>query len=99
MERCSKGVSNGRTHTERSGRPQDGDDQLVPVLRDHQKHPQMTYKGVTYNYERDKESDGVVKILHEAIMPDNTTHTIDFTPYALMTRTDFENWVDAGFPS
>ena len=58
----------------------------------------MTYKGVTYNYERDRESDGVVKILHEAIMPDNTTHTIDFTPYKLMSRADFENWVDAGFP-
>jgi hypothetical protein len=63
------------------------------------KEYQMTYQGVTYSHEKDQESDGTVKVLHEAIMPENTTHTIDFTPYKVMSRIDFQNWVDAGFPS
>jgi hypothetical protein len=57
------------------------------------------YKGISYDYDLDVEPEECTKIFHYAVFPDGTRHHIDMSPYTRMRQTDFENWVDAGFPS
>lgn len=58
----------------------------------------MEYKG--YQYLPDEEVEkGVIKIWHMVLCPDGTTMYVDFNPYTLMTKEDFELWIDLEFPT
>lgn len=56
------------------------------------------YAGYVYHTWVECEEDSR-KIFHEVTREEVTIKSIDFTPYKLMSLTDFMNYIDLGMPS